>query len=385
MAFSQTTTKDELVSQLAATTVLDLAFAMDCTGSMGSYIASAQQNIRTIIEQIVAAEKADVKFALVAYRDHPPQESSFVTKVYPFTSSLSTMKQCLNECSASGGGDTPEAVADALHDCYKLEWREAATKIVILIADAPPHGVEKNGDSFPNGCPLGLDPVKICHDMAAKGITLNVVGCEPSIVPYKSLFMGLAYITGGRYLPLASAGTLSDVIVHGAAEEISLEKMMADVHREVETSGGAVDDAVQAERVFNLFKTKQVKAKKLQRNCADLPSASPQALKISSKSSLAEVALDYTHDTVARDDTVSRDETARRGSGSLLGRMFSRKAAAAPGAAAGPSEPSMAAAAPVAECYSAVEDDISMEQCSRMVSKSRARHGYSSSSATAKW
>jgi hypothetical protein len=54
---------------------LDLAFAMDCTGSMGSYIASATQNIRSIVEAIVSSEKSDVRLALVEYRDHPPQVS----------------------------------------------------------------------------------------------------------------------------------------------------------------------------------------------------------------------------------------------------------------------------------------------------------------------
>lgn len=41
-----------------------------------------------------------------------------------------------------GGGDFPEAVCCALHDCLeKLTWREEAIKVAILIADAPPHGM----------------------------------------------------------------------------------------------------------------------------------------------------------------------------------------------------------------------------------------------------
>lgn len=46
---------------------------MDCTGSMGSYIESAKENIRSIVEEIVVSEKSDVHLALVEYRDHPPQ------------------------------------------------------------------------------------------------------------------------------------------------------------------------------------------------------------------------------------------------------------------------------------------------------------------------
>ena len=53
--------------------ILDLAFAMDCTGSMGMYITSATDNIRSIVEEITTSEKSDIRLALVEYRDHPPQ------------------------------------------------------------------------------------------------------------------------------------------------------------------------------------------------------------------------------------------------------------------------------------------------------------------------
>ncbi|CAF4074903.1 unnamed protein product [Rotaria sp. Silwood2] len=91
------------------------------------------------------------------------------------------MKDWLGQCSAQGGGDTPEAVADALHDILKLSWRSEATKICVLISDAPPHGLKQCDDHFPDGCPLGFDPLKIAREMAEKHITLYVVGVEPPI------------------------------------------------------------------------------------------------------------------------------------------------------------------------------------------------------------
>ena len=72
-------------------------------------------------------------------------------------------------------------MADALNDVVRLAWRPDATKICILISDAPPHGLNPNGDSFPQGCPAGFDPMKIVRDMAELGITLYTVGVEPSI------------------------------------------------------------------------------------------------------------------------------------------------------------------------------------------------------------
>src|SRR5579871_5211091 len=92
------------------------------------------------------------------------------------------MKGWLGQCTANGGGDTSEAVADALHDALNLPWRSEAAKICILISDAPPHGLDPtNGDTFPSGCPAGFDPLDIARKMAQKNITLYTVGVEPPI------------------------------------------------------------------------------------------------------------------------------------------------------------------------------------------------------------
>lgn len=40
----------------------------------------------------------------------------------------------------------------ALHaSIHQLSWRKNAVKIAILIADAPPHGLDTSGDHWPNG------------------------------------------------------------------------------------------------------------------------------------------------------------------------------------------------------------------------------------------
>lgn len=80
-------------------------------------------------------EQSDVKLGLVEYRDHPPQESTFVTRKHDFTDKVGDMRKWLTECSAVGGGDEPEAVADALDDALNLSWREKSTKICVLISD----------------------------------------------------------------------------------------------------------------------------------------------------------------------------------------------------------------------------------------------------------
>ena len=71
-----------------------------------------------------------------------------------FTTSVLQMKENLNSLFAAGGGDGPEATTAALKAATDLDWRPSASKMAILITDAPPHGIGEYGDGFPNGLSL---------------------------------------------------------------------------------------------------------------------------------------------------------------------------------------------------------------------------------------
>jgi len=45
-----------------------------------------------------------LRFAIVSYRDHPPQESSYVTLIKDFTDAIDAIKY-VNILIADGGGD----------------------------------------------------------------------------------------------------------------------------------------------------------------------------------------------------------------------------------------------------------------------------------------
>ena len=317
---------------------LDLAFAMDCTGSMGSYIHIAQKNIRKIVEEIIASEKCDVRLALVEYRDHPPQDTTFVTRAHDFTNSILTMKGWLENCSARGGGDAPEAVADALHEVRKLKWRPNATKICVLISDAPPHGLTSFGDEFPNGCPAGIDSMEVTKQLAENGITLYSVGCEPAINPYKEFFMAIAHLTGGQYVPLRGAGLLTKVIVGGAQEEISLEKWMMDVDEEVKReldSGRDIDEEAMSSKVQQKLNLKGAQFKQLSRSTGEaLAPTSDRARQYSEYSNMKDVKRNFRENTA--EFNIESDSSC--------------------------------------ESFCVVESALSTHQASRMVQKSRMRN-----------
>lgn len=109
---------------------LDLCFIVDCTGSMGGYINGAKKSITTILQKIAEKSSEPPRFALVSYRDHPPQDSSYVSKKFDFTTSTEKALQNVETMSASGGGDCPEALTDGVKDMLSLKWRQNATKVL---------------------------------------------------------------------------------------------------------------------------------------------------------------------------------------------------------------------------------------------------------------
>jgi hypothetical protein len=86
------------------------------------------------------ASSDDLRIGLIAFRDHPPQDHTYITKNFGFSSDISRVQNNLSSLYASGGGDGPEAVTAALAETINLDWRPNASKMVVLIADAPPHG-----------------------------------------------------------------------------------------------------------------------------------------------------------------------------------------------------------------------------------------------------
>ncbi|CAF0781928.1 unnamed protein product [Rotaria sp. Silwood1] len=293
---SSSTTTDMTTTSMP--TELDLAFIIDATSSMSSYIRSAQENMRKIIQDIILSERCLLNVALILYRDHPPQDHTFVIKVHNFTDDAEEAKKCIDAAAAYGGGDFPEAIAPALHAAvYTLTWRKTAVKIALLIADAPPHGLEAHSGNWPDGDPSGHDPVECAALLAERSVTLYTIGCEPTATPYRDFFMALAFKTGGQYIPLANCGNLASVIVGSAKEEISLEKLIAQVHeevmREAALRGGPVDETELTRRIHEVMQDGGAKARRLKLNNQDgttsIPALTPAAEHLSTLKTLKEV------------------------------------------------------------------------------------------------
>jgi Mg-chelatase subunit ChlD len=178
---------------------LDLVFLVDATGSMGDEIAKLKNSMRAMSQQIAQLPgRPDICYGLVAYRD---RGDAFLTRTHDFTDELGAFQDGLARLQAGGGGDTPEALNEALHETvHGLSWRDDAVRLVVLVADAPPH-------LDYTGCRVAHEPSGRCpqYDRGmqaalAKGIKLFPVGASGLDPVGEYVFRQMAQYTAGRFV-----------------------------------------------------------------------------------------------------------------------------------------------------------------------------------------
>jgi Mg-chelatase subunit ChlD len=167
---------------------LDLVFLIDATGSMGDEIAKLKASMRAMAQQIAQLPgQPDICWGLVSYRD---RGDAYLTRTHDFTDDLGAFQQQLAGVQAHGGGDTPEALNEALHEAvHRMSWRQQAARMVVLVADAPPH-LDYNGPQYDRDMQAAL----------AKGIKLFAVGASGLDPVGEYIYRQMAQYTAGRFV-----------------------------------------------------------------------------------------------------------------------------------------------------------------------------------------
>ncbi|MBQ4464645.1 MAG: VWA domain-containing protein [Oscillospiraceae bacterium] len=118
----------------AAKTATQIMFIVDTTGSMGDEMLYLQSDFTALAREV---GDASTEYAAVFYKD---EGDSYVVRTEGFTTDVEAVSNALNHETANGGGDEPEAVADALTAGFiDTAWNTDAVKVAFLIYDAPPH------------------------------------------------------------------------------------------------------------------------------------------------------------------------------------------------------------------------------------------------------
>lgn len=173
---------------------LDLVFLIDSTGSMADEIAKLQASLQSIVAQVSQLpNEPDLCLGLVTYRD---KSDAYLLRRYDLTNSVSEFQSVLNGLRADGGGDTPEAMNEAFYETvHNISWRgDNATRLVVLLADAPPH-LDYGGPQYDKEAIVAL----------GNGIKVFSVGASGLDEQGEFIQRQIAQYTGGKFVFLTYA------------------------------------------------------------------------------------------------------------------------------------------------------------------------------------
>lgn len=197
------------------TTAVDIAFVVDATGSMGDEIRYLSSELQDVMRRAAdSLQGQDLRLASVFYRDH---SDTYLTRTIDFAAGQEKVIDFVGQQSANGGGDTPEAVDDALAMALnKLKWRkEAATRLLFLVLDAPPHQTAEHVKRMQG----------IAEKAARMGVRIVPVVCSGMDQKGEYLLRSLALATNGTYTFLTDHSGIGNSHLEPSTDAYEVEKL----------------------------------------------------------------------------------------------------------------------------------------------------------------
>ncbi|MBA4186798.1 MAG: hypothetical protein C0467_02145 [Planctomycetaceae bacterium] len=125
----------------------DIMFVLDVTASMQNEIDGVKNGVRSFAAAL-QRNKIDFRIGLVAFRDLMADSDAMIVLKFqgePFTTDVEAFRDQVGLLKAAGGGDIPEHSIEAVAEATKQPFRKSATKVLLLITDAPPKVVDQTG------------------------------------------------------------------------------------------------------------------------------------------------------------------------------------------------------------------------------------------------
>jgi len=201
---------------------LDLVFCVDLTGSMSGFITVAKRQMAQVLEAFAPQLDGGLRVGIVGYRDHCDGDK--LLEVCPLDGDLARVSAAIAQLAVSGGGDAPEAVYTGLEGCLALDWSVGSYRVVLLVGDAPPHGVGCAGDTHAVD-PTGLSLDDMANKLETEGVFVHALAMRSNDALLASSFRRLSISTGGGYHETSSSASITIVesIARGLLQDIELD------------------------------------------------------------------------------------------------------------------------------------------------------------------
>lgn len=194
---------------------VDVVFVFDATGSMGDELHYLQAEMKDVIARAKDATGGlAIRTGAVVYRDHGDE---YLTRISRLTDDISITQSFIDKQQASGGGDFPEAVPEALMAALNsVGWdAEARARIVFLILDAPCHS-----DSA---------TVALLHEQvlnaAAQGVRIVPVVCSGLDKSGEYLMRAIALATNGTSFFLTDDSGIGHAHLKPTTDSLQVEHL----------------------------------------------------------------------------------------------------------------------------------------------------------------
>lgn len=192
---------------------MDILFTVDATGSMGDEINYLKAELNDIIGKFSDSHPdLNIRLGSVFYRD---TRDEYLTRISDFSSNIQQTIDFISLQTAGGGGDTPEAVDDALEiSVNELNWNEdAMAKLMFLILDAPPHSSQNNISKLNKAIELA----------AKKGIKIIPVTASGIDKSTEYLMRSIALATNGTYVFLTDDSGIGGKHIKPSIDDYEVE------------------------------------------------------------------------------------------------------------------------------------------------------------------
>ena len=196
------------------TNLVQIAFMVDATGSMGDELEFLKMDLKKVIAEVQKTNtQLKISTATVFYRD---EGDEYVVKHSPFTENINQTTEFISQQRADGGGDFPEAVDKALVQLNQLQWQpEARTRIAFLVLDAPPHNK-----------PAVISSIQYSvKTAAASGIKLIPVVASGIDKTTEFLMRFIAMYTNGTYVFITDHSGIGNKHLEPSVGEYQVEKL----------------------------------------------------------------------------------------------------------------------------------------------------------------
>ena len=194
---------------------VDVVFVFDATGSMGDELHYLQAEMKDVIARAKDATGGlAIRTGAVVYRDHGDE---YLSRISRLTDDISITQSFIDKQQASGGGDFPEAVPEALMAALNsVGWdAEARARIVFLILDAPCHS-----DSA---------TVALLHEQvfnaAAQGVRIVPVVCSGLDKSGEYLMRAIALATNGTSFFLTDDSGIGHAHLKPTTDSLQVEHL----------------------------------------------------------------------------------------------------------------------------------------------------------------